>query len=744
MRDVLSYPHGALSWLCEWEFTLASGAAKGLECVASAKTRNREVLPFLASALSDVEAMLDDPQSGAFVRLLKRDPRVLDKGGVARSGFDRFAIGKMEGLERAIHVQTALERTQDALQALRSLYQPRFPNFLEDAVQALQINEEEVLRARRTAELEIIEKRLRRIEAAFAWYDQQLRQVAPTPANVIGGELLTSEELEILNLKAADERDRLRATSLGTASIRYRLADHIKNAITAEPATEEMRDGASSAFLGELVVNVRRNVEALGFRAHEALVAVATLGQLTPERITADIASLFAATEISSPLGQNEHPAGAAQNSYFVVALGDGLVVISQSNQSSVRLWSAVLKPGAEVDAIVTDDRMDGDLQLFDRDVAPIFDGLDTKHSAWYSVKRRARIKLVARRGDVWFGRVLRKGTLNLESFPAWSSHATAAAFRVLRPAESMRLCSQRRAVVHAPIGPLDVVSAPPFVGYESYEVQAPFHGDERVWVRKPAGLQRDGAERVARELILFDALNAESASELLTLESLALGARDSTQQRWPLYRIPVVSTSVEAGPAAFTSKTLLRDRLEAFGSIARILRAVHRAGFALQVVHTDAFAWRLEWNPQFRRMCRGALLLYAPFATRLEMLGGDGFDPRSQILQSLDFRMLRLPAVGASVSSVHGSPIARDIEMLLLLGLDLLAVQAMPKASLRVSDLLMLVVDNMKLFVRHDLVRFIVKTLSSNDSALAQSWVDFEVEKTSPMFDTVSPPFAR
>jgi hypothetical protein len=725
VANALTAPAGVFEWLCAWEAELAARAEQAAEACDAAEREGVPVIPLLSAAREDAWSALDDPHAGALPRLLRRPLWQLEDGQPARAVFDRFARRLVERVDAAIAVQAHAARAYEALAALRARHEARYPAFLARALSRTQTSEADIAATRRAAEAEAIIARLTRVAAEFAGYDALLA-AAPDWATttLLSNEPLTAAEVAVATSLACRERERLLSARIQASGVQTALARHVSTLTAVTDDTSDVPLSTDAPLLGELLASVCRLQAHVRRRGADAPLWAAALG--------GDLGRGLPRLDMAPAV--TEGPP-VAPNTLYAVPLNEGLVYLSPHLPSAVRVWTAGVQAGATVQGQVVAGRVAGeDLALVERDLAPLFDGVDAAGSYWYRTAERVRLNVVGRRGDAWYARVAERGSVKRLDTPAWADEGGAVgAFCLPRPvsaAASGAHPARREPVAVASAG---VPPLPTFFGFGTEEVHTPLAGDGRAWMRVGAPTRAGVGAVMAREWSLFAALRDTARGVAPALEPLALGRAAGAARSSPLYRVPLAMMSWLPAGGTTRRDVSLDERLAALAAIARVVRAVHDAGWALGVVDPAAFAWSLRWRADGSRLEPAAVLAYAPVATRL----GEPFTidavPRVGGWIGPRYRRLNTPSLTRHVTGGQPATTVADTTALLFCALEVLADSDIAPSGVDHADIRDVVEGGASQFAEPTLAVALAGVLFTGDARAAGRLFELLATKSAP-----------
>ena len=168
------------------------------------------------------------------------------------------------------------------------------------------------------------------------------------------------------------------------------------------------------------------------------------------------------------------------------------------------------------------------------------------------------------------------------------------------------------------------------FLGFTLRDVRTGLAGDERAWVRGDTSRWRGATDSMRRELALMTALHRAVGERTprgveAGLQPLGWATVIDTDGPMPLYRIPLVTVEAHGHIRQWIIEQEVH-LLAVLCGVARVIEAVHAAGYALGVHHTEAFAYGLSWGPQPLVPVPTVLLAHAPCAAHL----GEPYAPPS------------------------------------------------------------------------------------------------------------------
>jgi hypothetical protein len=716
-NPLLAASHGeVVSWLRQWEHTLSVHRARAAETASDACAESLAVCTQLVQAEADVTRALDDPRRGALPRLLRRPPWQLTRGAPARAAFDRLAERMCRTVSVALALQPLVSAAHRQLDELESRYRDCFPTLLDAALARRGLSRAALSRVSRIEDAERVQHRLGDVAREMAhWAELRTQWPDAAPAVEAKHEVLRGDELLALAVRALAERERLTSAIHLSHEVSVALARH------AALAPGSFETGAHDAS--------ERDADRRGPAVRELLLTAARMGaQVTT---AGEDAPLWAWVLGRAPLGHGttwqsaDLPAWEAlandvpsdHDALYVVPVdgagSDGLLLLTRDVSTCVRIWSARVEPGREVQAVLSTRPGDETDPVAERDVRSVFDGLQDRVSASYETAVRPRLVVVAGAGrpGTWFARLVHRGALRRTNTPTWrAGDARVGRMRVLRPARADAV----------PLVEVAGQAGCAVLGLVTLESVTGLAGDCTAWLRAPLADTIAAGVMVARERLLFEELASGTAGQPLAIRPIGEARRTEHGEPLPLYRRPLAT-----GPGLGTLDAAwvgsASDRAAIIRAIARIVCAVHRVGAVLGLVHPDVFAYGFNAGSRGREGLRPtALLAYAPVATPI----GQAFPVAGALAPGAVWprhRHLGIEAVPHALRD--GAMAARvvDAEAVLTCALDLLALEPLPAGHYVVGRRVAAVTEHLACFAHPKLALRIATVLDeANAPALA------------------------
>lgn len=719
LRSPLATPPGVAAWLRWCERRLAELRASAEDALGRASAAGQPPGISLVTVAAELTRALDDQETGAFTRLLRRPLRQLGPGSPAVATFDRLVDRLSAQVAQAVEVEPLVTRAGARLDALNSQYGARFPTLLRQALDDVGVDRRAIERMRTVSDAETILQRMDAVGRRMDAWEQELAN-DETWADLarVDGEALTGSELGAIVKRGLRERARRAMVADRARELRMRLAHHAATARAvagAEPPPDPL-----VPIVRDLLLTAARLGEVNATGAADAPLWAWTLNGAAPGHLSA-----WDAGDVAAALIRPAEPPSTAATTLYVVpvtaqppgpagrSVRDTLVWITRDTPAAVRVWDAHVALGETIQARVAVPTTTTYDPLLERDLAALFTGADARRSAWYATKTRAHVDVIARHGGAWIARVSRPGVLQRLPDPAWRADAhTAAAFRLLRPVASRS---------HADVDVEEVQALGPaggaFGGASTLEVRTALAGDGRAWLRTTALDDATGRLTLERERALFDELTRRPQTASAALVPVTSARCGRVGDPLPLYRRPLV-TGPGLGELAPAWLRSVSARLALLAAIARTLVAVHGAGAALGVVHPDAFAYTLVHGTARGALAPRAVLAYAPCATPF----GQRHD--SAYVRALEargygvtFSRLRVSAIPDAVRSGSAATPGDDAASFLRCALDLLALDTLPAAALHdAPNVTATLVAHREHFLAPELVSHVAELLDGGD----------------------------
>ncbi len=620
------------------------------------------------AAAAEVERFLEDESRSPLLRALRRPLGQIAPGRPGAQTLQRCWDGVQGRVDAAVRLQDALDAVRAAVQALREEFEADLSRATRRVLQAERLDDASLARLERAQDAERL--LLRRVPAARDALQELRDAMDPAAAAELqrgtgwDEAAAPGELLAVLRLRRRARAallhgpDRLHALrvmaarqvgALGRAGGWARPARDPAHAVAQQLAARLLRDpdgtrdGADLALWGELLGS-----------AADALHL--------PER-----AGWAAQLDASAPPEERDFG-----STYFVVPMDGEYALVTAATRSSVRVHTRRVALDRAIECFVFLEDGDAEtLPLARLDVEPLFDGLEDA-PAWYATKVRARLQVVARHGDDWIARIVRRGTLARSRVAAWNP--------VRSGDDRLRVLG----TLSAPAEPFAVGAAGDapreFCGVRTVPVATPLAECSTAWLRLPTGGGWTAAAVDAEEAC-FRAVARHVAG---TVPAWAgRGRLDGHDDDGPLYVPPL---GLRAGELPALRKWLFAgNALPALEAVARLWLRLGEAGWGIGAYHADALVFSLGWRPRGRSgPAAHAVVAEAPFAAPL---GQAHRRPPPEpalfpLYEGLGCRVLP-PAAALGEAALP----ATEAQAFALFALDVLARQPLPFAGIVAPD---------------------------------------------------------
>ena len=592
--DVLAIPPDVLAWLRGVERRLRQSSQQLTALPGEPIKALREVRAELVELLED--------QRSLFARTMQRPVGQLRTGAPARARLDQLVSDVSGRVQAVTDVQLTVETLRERLKALET-FRNRLPHFTERLLIENRLQADNIDRLRRPSE---VSAAVNRAIAAHARLEELLSVIPARTADAGTGDErvaaeLTTDELQALWALHRRRRRLIASNMSGRRDVRRSFAIHLRRLIEARdegPGNE----GPESLVIAQLLER--------SLQAHEAGMSsdqVAWLAALSGEK-----PQIRTSPNVAAPSPTIE----VAENTLFVSPIGEGYVHIGREDPSAVRVWTAGIRPGAEIACHPVPILGGGiDRATADADLMPLFDGLQDGPTIWYKTRRRLRVQVLAPLGGGWIGKVVERGAVEPVAGNPWSAtHADATAFRLAGTATTL---------TEADADP--VLASRGGVLWEFQDIRAetahiPVPGFERAIRKVPVTRAKELSDSIRAEHELFEVLARRGNPPLLPHGLVPMGnaVAQGTSTPRPVYLMPDALTVQECPPMASWLRSSVPLRMAALRAVARTLKAVHEAGFGLGIVHQDVFAFGIAAIATDGTPRPGAMLVAAPWAARL------------------------------------------------------------------------------------------------------------------------------
>jgi hypothetical protein len=536
------------------------------------------------AAAAEVERFLEDESRSPLLRALRRPLPQIAPGRPGALALQRCWDGVQGRVDAAVRLQDAMDAVRAAVRGLRDRFGTELPRATRRVLAAERLDDaslagvgraqdaERLLRRRVPAARDALEELREAMDPAAA---AGLERGAEWKEEVSPGELLAVLRLrwrsraELLHGRGRPRALRVAAArqvgALGQAGAWARPARDAAHAVAEQLAARLLRDpdapgGEDLALWGEL----------LGAAADALHLPERTGGW---------------AAQLDPPAAAEEREFGST---HFVVPIDGDYALVTAAARSSVRVHTRRVALDRTLECFVFLEEGDAEtLPLAWLDVEPLFEGLEDA-PAWYATVRRAKLQVIARHGDAWIARIVRRGALARGRVAAWNP--------ARRGDERLRVLGTLAA--RPPAEPFAVgpgAEAPRvFCGVRTVPVATPLAECAAAWLRLPAG-GGWAAEAVLAEEACFRAVARQAAGTVPVWAGR--GRLDGREEDGPLYVPPL---GFRAGDLP-TLRTWLfsGSALPALEAVARLWLRLVEAGCGIGAYHADALVFSLGWQPE-------------------------------------------------------------------------------------------------------------------------------------------------
>ncbi len=611
-------------------------------------------LPILADVREQLTRFLSP--EGALPRLLRRPVAQLAPDKPAVRSFERFCTGLFARAADALEAAATLSRAATERQRLLGQFGERFPDTLARLGREHRAAEDDLRAIRRGEDARAFLVRLGRVEARLRLLQDALPPgTLESPPRRIEGvaEPLTLDELIALFQVRLLQRAAFAGDPSAPRRRLRRLAHRHLQALGDRggwaPGAEALPDVVAQTLAERTLTGPGEADSGEDGGVWSQLLAAA-------DRAGAGLAGGWY-PRVNAPLVQEEPR--WTETDHFVIPIGGSYVAITPAVRSPVLVRES--REGL-VECAAFDAGPHIDLRLAELDVAPLFAGLEPAQAGWYRTERTAQLRLLASDGETRFATLVLRGAVRRTKTPATRPRDdTGGTLRVLQSPGSLAW----RSVVEVEAADRRIARG---WGVETRAVSSPFPGSSRLWLRTPDdGTTMTQLERESRRLAAL-----QKAACGCALEPLAHGRLEDGREGI-LYRPPFALRLRESDVVGEWLEPEARE-LERQGEVLRGVAA--RAGLALGVYHSAAFAYSLEASEPAGRAVPALVVIHANWATPF----GERFPALEEEFVP-EYRLLRYRGVVPSVIGALASE-ESDRPALALWTLELLARQALPFAG--------------------------------------------------------------
>jgi hypothetical protein len=629
-----------------------------------------EAADAVRAAAAEVERFLEDESRSPLLRALRRPLGQIAPGRPGAQTLQRCWDGVQGRVDAAVRLQDALDALRAAVQGLREEFEADLPRATRRVVVAERLDDASLARLERAQDAERLLRR--RVPAARDALQELRDAMDPAAAAEVergtgwDEEAAPGELLAVLRLRGRaraallhgpDRLHALRVTAarqvgaLGRASGWARPARDPAHAVAQQLAARLLRDPGGPADGADLAL------------WSELLGSAADAVHL-PERAGW-------AAQLDPPAPPEERDFGST---YFVVPIDDEYARVTAAARSSVRVHTRRVALDRPIECFVFLEEGDAEtLPLARLDVEPLFEGLEDA-PAWYATKVRARLQVVARHGEEWIARIVRRGTLARSRVAAWNP--------ARHGDDRLRVLGTLSAP--APAEPFAVGAAGEapreFCGVRTVPVATPLAECSTAWLRLPAG-GGWAAKAVDAEEACFRAVARHVAGTVPVWAGR--GRLDGRDDDGPLY-VPPLGLRADELPALRTW-LFSGNALPALEAVARLWLRLVDAGWGIGAYHADALVFSLGWRPEGRSgPAAHAVVAEAPFAA---MLGQAHRRPPPEEALFPRYEGLGCRVLPPAAALGEAALPATEAQAFALFALDVLARQPLPFPGIVAPD---------------------------------------------------------
>jgi hypothetical protein len=673
LADPLAVPRGLDAVLRRME----RGAREQRDLLAPLAARPDAAEPVRAAA-AELERFLEDEERSPLLRALRRPLRQIAPDTPGGRSLQRAWDGLRGRAEAAVELQAALDGIHAAAARVRERFAAALPRATRAILAEERLDEAQLARTGRAQDVPPLHRRLRRAEHALGRLlramEEDVDGARVEPGTSWAEEAAPGEVLALLRLRLR-ERERLRHEGGPAPTLRLLAARQVRALGAAGRWKRPASTGAHAVAqrMGELLL--RGDAHARG--GEDLALWDGLLGAASDALHDAARPGAWAAQLSDAPL-----PAARDIGSTrFVVPIDATYALISAAHPSSVCVTSrrVALDRGVEC-AVFLEEGERETLPLAELDVDPLFEGLAAE-PAWYATARKAQLQVIARVGEGWIARLVRRGALRRTRDGAWNAE----------PRDDGRLRVLGTLSAPPTADAWEVGPAPGaervFCGVRTVPVAPPLAECEAGWLRVP-GPGAWGGEAVRAEEACFRAVARQVP---LTVPARAgrgrLGARGL---EGPLYVPPLGLRAAELPPLDAWLRSGAAHPL--LSAVARLWLRLTGAGWALGAYHLDALVFSMGWSDAKGTPAAHAVVTDAPFAARLgtHHARPPADEAHVPLYARLGCRVLP-PAVAAGEVALPET----EVRAFALFALDELATKPLPLSGLVSSEVLTVAVPD-------------------------------------------------
>jgi len=676
--DPLRAAWGVGTWLRDLELV----ARDLIASIAQAETEGNPTK--IIREVSERLVAFVDHERGTLHRLVRRPLRQLLKNASARVAADRSAAQLFANARSVLALHTEVLGLQRRLVELQERFGPTLPHLLVDHVRAAEIDETAIANVRAAADVTRLDQRIARVASLLQHFEESAL-ASPMLSQCRDGEIDPEVPVTLTELLGYRELTLLRRRnqSVGIQTLSFSASVTAATTLAIIDAQTPVHPDESSLVAAvverQAVRALNRWTDGPASEATNFMTGVLGAGAngMIPDAerfVWRPPIGSFRQAIGEMPGGLNAEEVDAS--TFYSIPIGNDYVLFSGALTSLARLYSRTLRLGEVVECTA---RPVGEVDTppantSEMDLQRQFAGLDPSVSRWYRTARRAQVRVIARCGDEWYGRIERQGELEPRPEPGASDRSpVVGSFRILRRPTISTHFDENTPSVEA------MVTGSPriFLGLRSVTVTTPFSEHRRGLVRSFSGRSKRGVEAVQRELNLLTQLDlARKVQRIRGISSIgALGsvslprARNTGRiQLWPCYNVPLAGWEADYDRTWIQAD--LANTLAMIAAVSRTVCTVNDLGLSVGAIGFQSFAIGIGWRTPSCNPIPKTTLVSAPIACRF---GDKYYDPSEADFPRERHRYIRVPLVADDVERGKRAERAVDVRAFGMFALDLL-----------------------------------------------------------------------
>jgi hypothetical protein len=605
-------------------FSNVAGWARGIERRAAVLKVRLDALEAETGTLIVQRARLQldaflAPRTGRFSRILARPPAQLAAGLPPRRIAESLIAKLLQQAETAVDVAQQLSAFEDQLAEDRARFGALLPNLTRTLLDHAQLMEHHVVDIVSIDGVERARRRHITVREKLMIYEEAAKEfpLAGVGHTITEDCKYTIDELHALLHLARVARARSTARSNIGAFVRNIAAKRLN-----ELGRFGVRGaaGAESAALETLLERSQTlALRQTASRSHDAITMAGALGAGARSGMTSRVTRGRSENEFSwQPSFQAEEAEVSEREGaieWSVISVVDDVVCLTRHDDSPLRLFNAGMTIAQEVEVVVKSGRHVGPDEAGRSDIDFLCDITDLR-AGWFSQTKRAKVRLIATDGEVWFGQLLRKGLLTRRDRSGAKEMApTGVVIKLLGPERDWGAVGLPQDVVleGTPIT---------FGGIQRHSARAGLQHAGYVVAHYAADSADEGMKlALVRERQFFEGIELQDGGAAGSFASVGITSVGTGMAprvgECILYRASAGLEFRDDNSAAWL-RTSDESTFAVAQSVAQIYQRVWQAKWSLATCTLSMFNFGLRWDPTSGIPLPVARLVTAPFATPL------------------------------------------------------------------------------------------------------------------------------